>query len=96
MSRRCDLTDLGIQTGNNVSHSHRKTRRRYLPNLQKVHLYSEVLGRDFNLRVAARTLRSVEHNGGLDGFLTGASDRSLSDQGRKIKAQIKKAQAAAA
>ncbi|MEQ9575345.1 MAG: 50S ribosomal protein L28, partial [Rhodospirillales bacterium] len=33
MSRVCDLTGKGVITGNNVSHAHNKTRRRFLPNL---------------------------------------------------------------
>ena len=36
MSKVCDICGKGPQTGNNVSHSHIKTRRRFLPNLQKV------------------------------------------------------------
>ena len=36
MSRRCQLTGKGVLTGNNVSHAHNKTRRRWLPNLQSV------------------------------------------------------------
>ncbi len=36
MSRRCDACEKGVLVGNNVSHSHKKTRKRWLPNLQKV------------------------------------------------------------
>ncbi|SVD87155.1 uncharacterized protein METZ01_LOCUS440009, partial [marine metagenome] len=43
MARRCDLTGRTIQSGNNVSHANNRTRRRFLPNLQNVSLYSEVL-----------------------------------------------------
>ena len=35
MSRACELTGKGVQTGNNVSHANNKTRRRFLPNLVK-------------------------------------------------------------
>ena len=45
MARRCDITGKGVQTGNNVSHSNRKTRRRFLPNVQQTSLYSDALGR---------------------------------------------------
>ena len=45
MSRRCELTGKGVMTGNNVSHSQAKTRRRFLPNLHVASLHSEVLGR---------------------------------------------------
>ena len=40
MSRRCAITGKGVMTGNNVSHAHNKTRRRFLPNLQTTMLYS--------------------------------------------------------
>ncbi len=93
MSKRCDLTGTGIQAGNNVSHSNRKTRRRFLPNLCDVSLLSEALGKTVPLRVTAHTLRSVEHNGGLDSYLLGTSNLKLTDKAKRIKRQIKKAQA---
>ncbi|MEC8775699.1 MAG: 50S ribosomal protein L28, partial [Pseudomonadota bacterium] len=40
MARRCMITGKGVLTGNNVSHAHNKTRRRYLPNLQTTSLLS--------------------------------------------------------
>ena len=43
MARRCELTGKAVLTGNNVSHAHNKTRRRYLPNLQHVSLLSDAL-----------------------------------------------------
>lgn len=36
MSRKCDVCGKGPMYGNNVSHSHRKTRTRWEPNLKKV------------------------------------------------------------
>ena len=41
MARRCALTGKGVQTGNNVSHAHNKTRRRFLPNLQPASVDNE-------------------------------------------------------
>ena len=57
MSRRCELTGKAVQTGNNVSHSNRKTRTRFLPNLCQVTLISDALGRSVRLRIAAAALR---------------------------------------
>ena len=94
MSRRCELTGKGVLTGNNVSPAHNKTRRRYLPNLQNVSLLSETLGESFPLRVSASAIRSVEHKGGLDTFLLNMRDSELSDNMRRLKKRIKKAQAA--
>ena len=91
MSRRCELTGKGVLTGNNVSHSNIKTRRRYLPNLQRVTLQSEALGRSFKFRVAASTLRTVDHRGGLDAFLVKAREGDLSANALKVKKDIEAA-----
>lgn len=92
MSRRCDLLDTGPMSGNNVSHSNVKTRRRFEPNLCNVTLASEGLKQNFKLRVTAATLRTVDFKGGLDAFLMGTKNAKLSEKARKIKrALIKKA-----
>lgn len=38
MARQCEICGKGPTTGNNVSHAHNKTRRRWLPNLQRVRM----------------------------------------------------------
>jgi large subunit ribosomal protein L28 len=96
MSRRCELTGIAVQTGNKVSHSNRKTRTRFLPNLCNVTLISDSLGRSVRLRVAAAALRSVEHRGGLDAFLVKAHDDDLSQGAIVLKREIKKKIAEAA
>ncbi|WP_455476978.1 50S ribosomal protein L28 [Bartonella sp. B41] len=88
MSRACELTGKTIQFGNNVSHANNKTRRRFLPNLCNVTLISEVLQQSYRLRISANALRSVEHRGGLDGFLMKANDQELSRRARLLKRQI--------
>jgi len=90
MARRCDLTGRGVQSGNNVSHAHNKTRRRFLPNLQDVTVMSDILGTGLRMRVATRTLRSIEHKGGLDKFLLGTANGKLTDEAVSIKRKIKK------
>ena len=90
MSRRCELTGKAVQSGNLVSHSNRKTRTRFLPNLVNVTLISEALGRSVRLRVAAAALRSVEHRGGLDAFLAKSHTEDLSPAVRKLKTEIAK------
>ena len=96
MARKCDLTGVGVQSGNNVSHSNRKTRRRFLPNLREVSLHSEALNKYVPLRITAATLRSVDHNGGLDQFLITAKAAKLTLAARKLRNEIKKAVAAKA
>jgi large subunit ribosomal protein L28 len=96
MSRRCELTGKAVLTGNLVSHSNRKTRTRFLPNLCNVTLISDALGRSVRLRVTAHALRSVEHRGGLDAFLLKAREEELSQNVKALRREIIKKQAAAA
>ena len=95
MSRRCELTGKAVQSGNKVSHSNRRTRTRFLPNLCRVTLISETLGRSVKFRVAAAALRSVEHRGGLDDFLAKANVSELSDTAVALKREIAKKRAEA-
>jgi large subunit ribosomal protein L28 len=92
MSRRCELTGIGPMVGNNVSHANNKTKRRFLPNLQEVTLISDTLGRSFKLRISSKALRSVDHRGGFDAFMTKAKEAELSADALKIKKEIMKAQ----
>ena len=96
MSRRCELTGIAVQSGNKVSHSNSRTRTRFLPNLCRVTLISETLGRSVKFRVAAAALRSVEHRGGLDNFLLKSRDADLSADAAALKREIVKKQAEAA
>ena len=95
MSRRCEFTQKGPMSGNNVSHAHNKTKRRFLPNLNDVTLTSETLGKTFKFRISSAALRTVDHRGGLDQFLAKAKDAELSANALKVKKEIAKAQAAA-
>lgn len=95
MARRCELTGKGVLTGNNVSHAHNKTRRRYLPNLQHVSLLSDALGTTLRLRVTAHAIRTVEKKGGIDAFLLDAKDDVLSLNARRLKRRVQKATVAA-
>jgi len=90
MARRCDFTKKGVQAGNNVSHAHNKTRRRFLPNVQRTSLYSDRLGEMVRLRVSAKAIRTIEHNGGLDAFLLSTPDSELGPEAQKLKRRIQK------
>ena len=94
MARRCGLTGKGVLTGNNVSHAHNKTRRRFLPNLQATSVLSESLGTMVRLRVSANALRTIEHKGGLDAFLLDAKSIGLTPELRRLKKRIQKAKVA--
>ncbi len=96
MARRCALTGKGVLTGNNVSHSNIKSRRRYLPNIQVTTLLSETLGETVRVKVAASTIRTVEHRGGLDAYLMSAKASELPAELRRLKRRVEKAKAEAA
>ena len=96
MARRCQLTGKQPQFGHNVSHSNRKTNRRFDPNLQRTTLYSEALRRNVGLRVCTRALRTVTRAGGLDAYLLRADDAKLAPEGLRLKRQVKKALAGTA
>ena len=91
MTRVCSLTAKTVRTGNNVSHAHNKTRRRYLPNLQVTSLHSDVLKERLRLRVSTNALRSIDHKGGLDSYLLDTPDEKLSQKARRFKRRVDKA-----
>lgn len=96
MSRRCQITGKAVMSGNNVSHALNRTRRRFLPNVQDTSLYSVALERWVKIRSSAAGLRTVEHKGGLDAFLTGTAKTKLDPKLRPIKVQVEKKLADAA
>jgi len=90
MSRKCELTGVGVQFGNNVSHSQRKTRRRFEPNIKIVKCHSELTGQEYKLKVVVRCLRSIEKAGGFDSYMLNAKVFKMSDNAKSIRKEIKK------
>jgi len=91
MSRRCDLViGVGPVSGNNVSHSNRKTKRRFLPNLCQVSFFSEALGVKKNFKIAASTLRTVNKYGSIDNFLVNFRFNKLTPDAQILRNKIKK------
>jgi large subunit ribosomal protein L28 len=90
MSRSCSLTGHTWLNGNNVSHSNRKTKRRFMPNLHKLTLTSEVLGTKFRMKITAKTLRTIDFKGGFDNFLLKTKNAKLTSVALKLKKRILK------
>ena len=90
MSRICSLTQKKVLVGNNVSHSNRKTKRVFRPNLCTASLYSDSLAQCFKLTISARALKTIDFKGGLDNYLLEASDSVLSREAKSIKSKIQK------
>ena len=89
MAQRCSITNKGPISGNKVSHSNRKSRRVFNPNLQEVSFATENLG-TVRLRVAASTIRTIDHNGGLEAYLLNTSNLKLAEEAKKPKRQLLK------
>ena len=90
MSKICEISGKKPISGNNVSHANNRTKRRFIPNLQNVKLYSGTLQKYINLNITIRTMKTVEKNGGLDSYLIKTSNKNLADTAIKIKKQILK------
>lgn len=63
MSQICQVTGKRPITGNNVSHAHNKTRRRFLPNLHWHRFWVETEKRYVRLRVSAKGMRIIDRQG---------------------------------
>ena len=89
MSRVCDLIAAKKpMSGHNVSHSNRKTARKFDPNLQTFTLKSDALRRDFKLKLATNTIRTIDKHNGFDGFLRSVKTARLTPFGRQLKKKL--------
>ncbi len=78
MSRVCEVTGKKVMYGNNVSHAHNKTRRKFDVNLQKKTFWVDSLNKSITLTVSAKGLRIIDKKG-IDVVI-----RDLVSQGRKF------------
>ena len=79
-------------SGNKVSHSNRKTKRRFLPNLKLITFFSDTLGANLNLKVATSTLRTINKYGNIDNFLVQFRFNKLSEKAQSLRIKIKNKQ----
>ena len=63
MSRVCQITGKKVMVGNNVSHSNKKTKRRFYPNLQTKKFFIPETGESITLKVSASALRTINKKG---------------------------------
>jgi large subunit ribosomal protein L28 len=89
MSRRCTINgSKAVLSGNNVSHSNHKTRRRFLPNIQTFSLLSEALNCMVKLDMTTHGMRTIEHNHGLDNYLISTPNSRLTNTALVLKKRI--------
>ena len=63
MARNCEVSGKGPITGNNISHAHNKTKRRFLPNLQTKKIWVQELNRYVTVKLSTSALRTISKNG---------------------------------
>ena len=63
MARICDITGKKVMVGNNVSHSNRKTKRKFYPNLQTKKFFVPESGEWVTLKVSTSALRTIDKHG---------------------------------
>lgn len=94
MARVCELTGSKTGVGNKVSHSNRRTKRTFKPNLQTKTYFSSLLGRNITLSLTARAIRTIDKYNGLDGFMLQVRNvrvrEGFSDFAAKLRKQIVK------
>ena len=90
MPRLCQVTGKKTQVGNNVSHSVRRTKRTFKPNMQMMKFPSEILGRVFSLQISTSGLRTLTKHGGLDAYVMAKPVSKLTPDMAKVKKAIEK------
>ena len=86
----CELTGKKPVVKNLVSHSNIKTKSRAFPNVRLKAFYSPCLKRNFRLKVATSTVRSIDKSGGIDNFLIKCSKNQLSPHALKLRKSMEK------
>jgi large subunit ribosomal protein L28 len=66
MARKCQVSGVGPQYGSSISHAHNKTKRRFLPNLQKKKIWVQELNREVSVKLSAKSLKTISKNGTAD------------------------------
>ena len=85
---RCELSGKGPVVANLVSHSNIKTKTKSYPNVQYKRIFSPTLDLTIQFKVAASTIRSIEHRGGFDKYLLAQPDDVLSKRALSLKKRI--------
>lgn len=63
MSRKCQVSGVGPIAGNSISHAHNKTKRRFLPNLQKKKIFVQELNRFISLKLSTSEIKTISKIG---------------------------------
>ena len=78
MSKVCQITGKKVMHGNNVSHSNKRTKRTFAPNLKIKKFYVPELGEWVVLKVSAAGLRTIDKKGVFQAIMDAAEDGNIS------------------
>ena len=73
----CEITGKTAQVGNNVSHSNKKTKRRFNPNLKTKRFWNEEAGRWITLKVTAAGMKTINKKGLSAALKSAAAPKSV-------------------
>lgn len=85
---RCEITGKGPVVKNLVSHSNIKTKSIAQPNIQQKRVFSSILNGMVSLKMAASTIKDMEHCGGFDKFLLRADTEKMSKRALAVRGRI--------
>ncbi|KAI0786911.1 hypothetical protein C8Q75DRAFT_251642 [Abortiporus biennis] len=77
------------QYGNSVPFSKHKTRRSWLPNIQNKRLFSEALGKNIQIKVTTRALKTIKKHGGIDNYLLKTKPELLGIEGMRYRLMVR-------
>lgn len=66
MARRCQVTGVAPVAGSSISHAHNKSKRRFLPNLQKKRIWVKELNKFVTVKLTVSAMRTIAKNGTSD------------------------------
>ena len=91
MSRICQILGKRVRTGNNVPKSNQRTKRVFMPNLQSMKIFSSSLGKDVDLRISTKgikTLEKYEYN--FDAWIVCSKSNNLVDKMKIFRKRVLK------
>ncbi len=90
MASTCFVFGYKVSFGNSRSKSNIKTRRKFSPNITTKSFRSDILNQDFDLKISARGIRTIQKHGSLDNYVLTTRMLSLTDEAYKLKRRMRK------
>ncbi len=85
---RCELSGKGPVVENLVSHSNIKTKSKAYPNVNYKKVFCKALNQQITFKIAAKTIKDMEHMGGFDTYILNQCNTKLSVKAKSVKTRI--------